>query len=283
MTQTNSNLKNTLNQFDQTLQNINKSLETINKSLEIQQYTLLAHQDFINNESKAIEREINEKLDRFLSLKYPGYRIINILNDFPDMEFFYFPRTNKKLTQFDGLFIATNDDNYNPSYNTPENYIYNKPNGKKYILIVVEAKHALTSANFNKKLNLLTKVQECFDISRQIHQGLFQNVNELHKQFLFRNRVFQFYNLDPEIHWIIGGPYIEPFAADFIRRYGVQLWKRPQPIKLSDELTIEQKFPIKTSLILPQGNRYSIGDVEDNYKLHNPIPIGGKIKTSKNR
>jgi hypothetical protein len=270
------------------LENISKSVEEINTTLikmnttlSKQTLTLREHQNYIDKDAKSIENEINKRVEQLLETKFKGFRIIHILKEMAFFDKIYPYNSMAEITQFDGVYIITNDDNYEPSTDVAIDFIYNKPSNSKIYLVIVEAKHDITSSRFNDKLRQIVKIQETFEIARKITKGTFSEMDKVEKQFKWRNRVLQFYNFEFEIYLFIGGPYLEKNAEDFIKEHGNTLWKHPNKFKLSDNNYIDQKYPIRTFLILPQGKRYATADVADNYKIYDPHTIGGKVRKTK--
>lgn len=219
-------------------------------------------EDYISNETITIEKEISSRVKSSLNEHYPGYRILEPLKMFPEMEHFYVPSGCSTITQFDGLFIVTND----PTYHLPDHdYEIEKPEGSKTYFVVVEGKHCLTSKQCRFKIEQICKIQESFRIARDIRKGLVDE-KTVTPSFLARMKQFRFHELEEEIHLFIGSPVLKNDTWLFIKQIGREIWKNPKPFMISQTRTIPLEFPIRTSIVYPQGHRYVIADVEDDYK-----------------
>lgn len=220
-------------------------------------------EDFISNETFTIEQEISSKVKTTLQEQYPDYRILEPLKMFPEMEHFYVPNGCSTITQFDGLFIVTND----PTYDLPEHdYDAEKPEGVKTYFVIVEGKHCLTSKQCRFKLEQVVKIQAAFELAREIKAG---NADEksVTPSFLARMNQFRFHEFEKEVHLFIGGPLLKSDTLVWLKGIGHQLLHDPKPFMISQSRTIPQMYPIRTSIVYPQGHRYTAADVENDYEL----------------
>jgi hypothetical protein len=242
---------------------------------------LQAYQD---KDAKSIEREVNQQVVKMLQRMYEGYHVIDVLSLDKSLEHFYLPSVPEELTQFDGFYVVTNDDSYNlvtEPYTMTGRY-RQKPAGSKIIWVIVEAKHDITTKRVNRKLNQIVKIQKALETARKLRDGVVdEDTRDIPLAFVNRSIYLEYYNMEPEIHLVLGGPYLEKSAEDHIKHIGKQLWNDPKPIKVSNTNIIPQIYPIRTSLFVPQGNRYSFGDVSDDFKPFKGFIIGGTAK--KNR
>lgn len=219
--------------------------------------------DFVQNESLTIESEMAHKAKFALTELYPGYRVYEPLKMFPEMQHFYVPENGQVITEFDGLFIVTND----PTYTLPEQTqdLVTSTHPSKTFFVIVESKHALTSKSFRFKIEQIVKIQQAFKLARDIKAGLVDGTT-VTPSFLWRMSTFRYADFETEVHLFIGGPLIKSGTLDFITKTARQLWKSPQDIQMSEKRTVQQRFPIRTSIIYPQGQRYIALDVADDFE-----------------
>ena len=245
---------------------VEERLSIVQTTVKNQGKTIDNHEAYQKKDAASVERDVNNFLVKMLQLKYPGYHVLNVLESYPSYKHFYEPNATDSLTEFDGLYVVTNDDSYNLLAERPSNSSFRtKSKSSKIIFVIVEAKHDVTTKRINRKIRQIVKIQEAFETARNIRSGN-ANTKGMKKDFLQRNYQAEYYNMEEEILFVIGGPYLEPNAEEHIKRIGRKLWKEPETIRLADRSVIEQKYPIRTCLMIPNGNRYSLGDVEEDYR-----------------
>ena len=219
-------------------------------------------EDFISNETVGIEQEIAAKVKLTLQELYPGFRILEPLKMFPEMEYFYVPNGAATITQFDGLYIVTSD----PTFDLPEHRLdLTKTSDSKTVLIIVEAKHALTGKQCRWKIEQVVKIQDAFQLARDIDNGV-TDPSTVTPSFLARMNTFRYSDFSPEILLFVGGPQIKLGTVDFLRSVGKSLWLDPKPFMISQTRTVNQVFPIRTSIVYPHGHRYVAADVSDDFE-----------------
>lgn len=201
--------------------------------------------DFIDNEAFAIEKEVNAHVRESLEIVYPGFTVINVLQELPDIKTFFEPDSNDKITEFDGLYIVSTDPNF--KIDPQEKSIIPKTPDTKTILVIVESKHTLTISKVNTKLEQITRIQRAFEMARDLAQN--NNSHKVSKSFLWRMKAYQLYNLEPEIHLLLGGPYVNESTMNYVEELGEILWKHsPSELKLSKSKTIDIIAPIRMSM-----------------------------------
>jgi hypothetical protein len=221
--------------------------------------------DFVQNESLTIESEMTCKARSALRNMYPGYTIFEPLPMFPELQHFYVPENGQVITEFDGLFIVTDDPTYALPVQAVENPLTTEKDTYKTFFVVVEAKHALTSKSFRFKIEQIVKIQQAFKLARDIRDGLV-SPDAVTPSFLWRMSTFRYADFEEEVHLFIGGPLIKSGTLEYITGIARQLWKEPQDLKMSEKRTVQQRYPIRTSIIYPQGYRYESRDVGDDFK-----------------
>ena len=265
---------------------IEERVGQLQNTVKNQEKRIVNLQAYKDKDAKSIEREVNQQVVKMLQLMYQGYHIIDVLALDRSLEHFYPPRVPQALTEFDGFYVVTNDDSYN-LVETPyakSGPYRQKTDGAKIIWVIVEAKHDITTTRVNKKLTQIVKIQEILETARKLRVGIDdEDTKDIPDAFVSRSHYLEYYNMEPEINLIFGGPYLEVSAENHIKRLGTQLWKDPKPIKLSNTKIIPQVYPIRTSLFVPQGNRYSYGDVSDDFKPFKGFIIGGAAKKTRRK
>lgn len=234
--------------------------------------------DFIDNEAQAIENEVNANVKDTLAMMYPEYTIINVLEELADIKIFFEPNSNDKITEFDGLFVATDDPSY--KIDAKESSIVPKAHNRQTFFVIVESKHTTTINKVNSKIEQITKIQRAFEMAREIADGT-SSASSVTKSFMWRLRTYQIHNFEPEVHLLLGGPYITDSAKKYVEQIGETLWKTPKPIQVSKNKYIDVRSPIRISMVIPTGQRYSVRDVASAFELRKIVMLGGGKKDKK--
>ena len=210
--------------------------------------------DYRKNESIGIEHEINHAVKPHLKNEYQGQHVVNFpLKSIRD------PESNRLITEFDGAFLVQSPD---------------KSEAK---LIIVEAKHIITTARINTKLVQMSTVNSYIEKARVWHIRQ-QDPSELTpddirllerytdvtftRQFEASCKQHKLYTIK-DVFLYVGGPIWDDYTVKYCNdiNNGITEFK-----DYSGSLTKDQQLEILNlckghiGTIVPQGVRYKVSD-----------------------
>ena len=201
-----------------------KELRNLNKDIQksIGGYT--------KNEADAIEDEINKKLPNILQRKFPGNNIFQIkswktLITNKKEEFIANARDTKEITEFDGLYIVSNDRDFD--VNDGDDVIY-KSNSTKTVsnsvkhFVVMEAKHAQNVKKVDTKINQMIKFQSYIRDSKD----LATNKSAYTKGFIMKAQCYQLDFIDKPMYLIFASPLMPDDVIIHINNISPELEKQ---------------------------------------------------------
>jgi mRNA-degrading endonuclease YafQ of YafQ-DinJ toxin-antitoxin module len=217
---------------------------------------------YIKNESDMVENEINQYVIQYLKkdkrfAKYTIYDLTGkwkflytptISNDKPDK------RINKKpITEFDGLFILTTDDDFFVDESAAilvrqPLRSQNASAPKTTFFCVVEAKHSITNKDINEKMNKFKEFQEYVLSCRQ------DNLTNRTEEYYKTKVRYSLQKLSTELIVIFGSDDMGANQETKIRNEA-DSWKRD--------------FNISVSFLKPSGDRYELYPFEDGFGRNN--------------
>jgi hypothetical protein len=267
----------------QMIQEIRDSTKSINKTIG----------NYINNESDLIEKEINGHIRNYLAkdpkfLKYTIFDITNIWKFLKEPEIIGNSKDNNiinktTITDFDGIFILSNDDSYFPLNINDRTIVRLRKNSttsssedkiKKFV--IVEAKHCLDNAELKKKIEQIKRFQQYLEEARKYQQNTDKYTLE------FKNKVSSY--------------KLNEFTTDIILIFGSEDMGKNQIELITSNYDEWLNKKIEVSYLTPSGGRYSLycynnanNLYEQNKNIYNNVVASkisvtgaGKKKSNKN-
>lgn len=254
---------------------LNKETAAINKETaayiketqKLQKETNYVLNGYIKNEATAIEVEVNKKVANFLKRKFLNYNIFSkehwkTLQKNKIVDVNNKLRDKNSITEFDGLFVVSNDPDYfsdnwlhrMSSANTKKNN-----NKKQTHFIVVESKHALDAEKVNRKIAQMIEFQkyivESANPDPKIHTKEYRNK-------IVSHYLPEFIGMD--LYLIFASPYLSDSCKDYIKNNAL-FWL--------------EKHKIHVAYMKPSGNRYSIAWIDDNFVEKTNVNTTGLVVT----
>ena len=252
----------------QMIQEIRDSTKSINTTIG----------NYINNESDLIEKEINGHIRNYLAkdpkfLNYTIFDISNILKFLKEPEIIGDSKDNfinkKTITDFDGIFILTNDDKYVPPDITDKTLVRKTTtqliSGEKIKkFVIVEAKHCLDNKQLQKKISQIERFQQYLEEAR-IYQEDYIKLNsttsdeislEKKKEYTleFKNKVLNY--------------KLNEFTTDIILIFGSEDMGVNQIDLIKSNYDVWLANKIEVSYLTPSGGRYSLYCYNNANKLY---------------
>ncbi len=234
-----------------------------NLSIQISGYTFA--------EGKSIEEEVERKVPKYLKRKFVNYSIFKVHDDWRYLQKNKIDEVNhskcrdeRSITEFDGLYIISND----KDYEIGSQCIQNKANlnsnvvSKTYRFVVVEAKHTLNIKKVNTKIKQIKEFQEY--IAESIHSNDSVYTKEFkNKVLLYQLSLF----INQPIYIIFASPHIETDCVQYIKNEANSL--------MDDGISL--------AYMTSSGNKYSISFADEGFKMYtnvntNSISIGAGVK-----
>ncbi len=227
---------------------------------------------YTDKEETKTKDAIEKQIPRYLRKKFPDSNIYKVHNDWRRLQRNKIDEVNKcknrderSITDFDGLYIVSNDD----AYEIGVELVYNdaKRNNtlpKTYFLVVVEAKHGLTTTKVNKKIEQIKEFQNYIKESLNFLEDIYT------KEYKDKVYVFQLQHfIDGPIYLIFASPHMDEDCIQYIKN-------------------ASGEHNISLAYMVPTGNRYSISFADEGFVQYsnvntNTLSIGrNTIKGGKN-
>jgi hypothetical protein len=226
---------------------------------------------YTGNEGKSIEEEVNMNVAKYLCKKFPQYSIFrpqwNKLKKYKIADYQKSVANDKKfITEFDGLYILTNDAEYYVSEPVKQRKVDVQVLNPTKQFVVVEAKHDLDNTKINKKIMQLKEFQQYLIAARDYNK-------DIHTQeFKEKIRNYSLTEFSSELKVIFASPHIPSTSIDYLCN-NYEQWK-------------EQGIDV--SYMVPYGNRYGIawgdtGFVRENIVNSQTIELGAKTGGTKSK
>jgi hypothetical protein len=238
---------------DTLTRNIKIQTREISKQTESTNVIKNAISGYIKNEADLIENEINGYIEEFLQndsrfryfniFKVDKWEYLNIpfLNkEKPDI---YINKKDHPITEFDGLFIMTTDDNY-----YVDNIIRRKEETSNYKIlqfIVVEGKHSISKEDIDTKIKQMIKFQDYLRVAREK-----DNYTNLTREFQKKIIDYSLDEFDNHIILYFGSEDMDIQKENKIKNTA-QFWN--------------DTYDIEVGYLKPSGNRYELYRIEDNF------------------
>lgn len=266
----------TLATADKTLLAVDKLVKTVeNTSVDVKEHIKIINKicqeirdsstsmnktisSYIKNEADLIEDEINKYIKKYLTNdpQFHSYNIFNltkiwkylripeISNIKPDP---FINKTDNPITEFDGLYILTDNFEYYPADSESLIIRKTKNNSTNSIrkFVVVEAKHSITGDDINKKIKQMIIFQEYLKKAKKL-----ENANYT-KEFIKKVQGLQLNEFSEEIILI--------FASDDM--------DESRTIQIHDNYLIWVEKKIYVSYLRPGGDRYELYSYENENKI----------------
>lgn len=140
-----------MNELNNNILKLLKQQEDINKKLDnIINERFKNLENWKKRQDKSLEIEINNSIFIYIKNNIKDYIIIDAEEIFP--KYLRDPYTNKTITEFDGLYILTNNKQFNSIENIIDDY--------DYYLIIIESKQYFNYDKFMKKINQKDKLSK---------------------------------------------------------------------------------------------------------------------------
>lgn len=220
------------------IQEIRDSTKSINKVIS----------GYINNESNLIEKEINGYIRNYLEndSKFNNFTIFDISSSWrllKENKIEKDPFVNKQtITDFDGIFILSSDDNYAPlaisdkTVVRSKNKNNNNSQSKIKKFLIVEAKHCLDNTQLNKKISQIERFQEYLKESHTIDKEKFT--------IEYKNKVISY--------------KLNEFETDIILIFGSEDMGENQIELLKEKGESLREKKIEIGYLKPSGKRYEL-------------------------
>lgn len=216
---------------------------------------------YIKTDADAIEDEANTKLPKFLRRKFPKYIIYRVYpTDWRILRENFFASYSLPrhlfcdITEFDGLYIITNDDTYDPGLSSPvPTYVpvnLDQSEPKIYQFVVLESKHDLTTDKVNRKIEQMRRFQQYIRESLEYEDKKFTQE--------FRNKVVTYklqLFVNQTIHIVFATPHAKDSCIEHIIKEG--------PSWLKENIHVVY--------MIPSGNRYAVAFADENFVLRSNV------------
>lgn len=147
-----------MNELNNNILKLLKQQEDINKKLDnIINERFKNLENWKKRQDKSLEIEINNSIFIYIKNNIKDYIIIDAKEIFP--KYLRDPYTNKTITEFDGLYILTNNKQFNSIENIIDDY--------DYYLIIIESKQYFNYDKFMKKINQKDKLSKYINESKE--------------------------------------------------------------------------------------------------------------------
>lgn len=246
-----------LAQAGSNINDANKLLKTNQKQMENIQKKYHKIWAYIDAEAKSVEEEISDLVRKELQKNLaPSWKIYEPFDAqyAPNFKHISFHDRNEHITEFDGLFIMSDDQDFEMVYRDDYENV-----ASKYRMVIIEAKHNLKVAHIRTKIEQIKKIQQLFEFAKSLQQGDAIPCTPLFKQMV---KAYKLYAFSPDITLYFGGPNLDRSVVDFIK----------------NEASDYQGAHITVHIVQPSGNRYNIRRSENSYEPRNTTFIGGKKK-----
>lgn len=251
------------------IKEIRKLQKETEKLLKETNYTL---NGYTKNEATAIEEEVNIKVSNLLKRKFSNFNIYSVdtwktlqKNKITDMD--NKVRDKKSITEFDGLFIVSNDPEYysdNLIHKMSNASIFQNTNTGKLTqkqFVVVESKHDLDFGKVNHKIS------QMITFKNYIEESLNPDPKIYTKEFIKRANFHELPGfIGSDLYLIFASPYIPNSCIDMIK---------------ANAISWVQNHRIHVGFMRPSGNRYNIAWVDDNFAEKSNVNTTGLMLLSK--
>jgi hypothetical protein len=222
---------------------------------------------FIGAEGKSIEEEVDKKVPKYLKRKFSNCNIYKVHDDWQHLQKNQIDeikniknRHEKSITEFDGLYIVSNDVNYeigSPLVHQGAK-INTNTSSKQYIFVVVEAKYNLNTTKVNTKIAQIKTFQEYIAQSVNSEENIYTKEFK-DKVYLYQLPLF----INQPIYLIFASPHMDSHCIENIKNEASSLMDNG----------------ISTAYMIPTGNRYSISFADEDFEPYrnvntNTISIG---------
>ena len=262
--------------FDQNNREIQKT------SKDIQKYVEKLHEAFggyTKNEADSLEEQVNKRVFMVLQNKFPNANIFQLktLKFLMKNKIDEIHGKDRTITEFDGLFIASNDVTYDLNQEV-ENLVHRKNNAKsrssdntKYI-IVVESKHSISIRKITDKVNKMiefkSQMDEAFNLNVQpknIYTMGFYALCDYLKLADFQ---------DKPLYHVFASPYIKDDDKTFIRK-NADTWKTKHNIIVAymDEIGNDFSISWADNLFTTQSTIHTTGMVVSGGRKKKPVKL----------
>lgn len=214
---------------------------------------------YIKNESELIENEMNQYMVQYLGKdrRFLGYAIYDLTKIWSRL---YLPDVdpekpnkyvNKKdITEFDGLYVLTSDDNYVPDVDV-FNPIREKGVGtntkKETFFLVLEAKHSITNNDINTKIEQMRKFQDYIRKAKT-------NIPDATEEYKRKIKNYKLAQVDTKLILVFGSDNMGENQETKIKKEA-DTWK--------------SEYDITVNYLKPCGEKYELYPYESNFKRKN--------------